>query len=475
MAHAPDTITQRPLPDWFDEAKFGIFIHWGIFSVPAFAPKTYDIVELLKGHFDTMMAELPYVEWYQQAYGLKDSPTRKWHDETYGPDVTYEKDFRAEFENNLEHFDAKAWAKAFKMAGARYVVLVTKHHDGYTLWPSAHDNPNRPGWHAPRDLVGELADAVRAEGMRFGTYYSGGWDWTFTNLQFRTPVDMFASSPTSKKYNAYAEAHFRELIDRYEPCVLWNDICYPTANGLFELIEDYYKAVPDGIVNDRWQQAGWLNALFRPKPMRMIGNVIGKQMLKKFDGTFVGPPLDFADFRTPEFSRFDDIQDSKWEATRGMGHGFAHNRTETDADMISPRTLIQDFVDGVSKNGNLLLNVGPDGMGQIPDVQMSRLQAFGEWMDINGEAIYGTRPWVRPSADSAEGHTVRFTRKGDDLYAILFDPGTGGATLDLPVNPDAVNALGCEVRASSDGTKLRLDWTGTLKTAALTLKIAGAA
>ena len=475
MAHAPDSITKRPLPQWFDDDKFGIFIHWGIFSVPAFAPKKYDIVEILKNHYSTMMAELPYVEWYQQAYGVKGSATRRFHEETYG-DATYEVDFRKTFEEGLENFDPKAWARAFKMAGARYVVLVTKHHDGYTLWPSKHDNPNRPGWHAPRDLVGELADAVRAEGMRFGTYYSGGFDWTFSKLQFYTPVDMFASTLTSKKYNAYADAHYRELIDRYQPCVLWNDIAYPTDRGLHTLIEDYYEAVPDGVVNDRWQQSSWLNAAFRPKPMRMLGDAIGKRLMKKFSGTFVGPRLDFADFRTPEFSRFDDIQTDKWEATRGMGHGFAHNRTETDADLLTPRELVQDFVDGVSKNGNLLLNVGPDGIGQIPDIQMSRLTAFGEWMATNGEAIYGTRPWTKPAMQTREGQQVRFTKKGQDLYAVVFDPAAGGATLEgFAADPASITGLGTDVRASSDGTSLRLDWDGALKTPALVIKATGGA
>lgn len=477
MADIPASITENALPEWYDDAKFGVFIHWGIYSVPSFAPKAKNVVELLKNNFDDIQAQLPYVEFYIQAQKIKGSATQKFHEETYGPDVTYEKDFRAQFEKQLEGFDAKAWAKSFKAAGAKYVVMVTKHHDGYVMYPTSVRNPKRPGYHAPRDLVGELADAVRAEGMRFGTYYSGGLDWTWSNIDVKSLADIFASMLTDKKYNAYVDAHYREIIERYQPCTLWNDISYPTHAGLYELLEDYYKAVPDGVVNDRWSAAGWLNAAFRPAPMRALASFLGRNLMKKFDGTFVGPQIPFADFRTPEYSVFDDIQTDKFEMTRGMGHGFGHNHTETDADMITPEDMVQSFVDAVAKNGNLLLNVGPDGWGQIPDIQQTRLTAMGDWMSINGDAIYGTRPWTRASGKSDEGHDVRFTRKGDDLFALVFNPGKGPITLsDISANPAEAKVLGgldATINAAGHGVQITLP--GALKTPVLAVKLSGAA
>ncbi|MGB1087317.1 MAG: alpha-L-fucosidase, partial [Alphaproteobacteria bacterium] len=288
---------------------------------------------------------------------------------------------------------------------------------------------------------------------------------------------IFASMLTDKAYNAYVDAHYREIIERYEPCALWNDISYPTERGLHQLVADYYKAVPDGVVNDRWHPAGMINALFRPKPMRALANFLGKRLMNTFDGTFVGPQLDFADFRTPEYSTFDDIQSDKFEMTRGMGHGFGHNHTETDDDLISPREIVQGFVDGVSKNGNWLLNVGPDGHGKIPDIQMSRLEAMGQWMQANGEAIYDTRPWKRAQGTSAEGHELRFTQKNGDLYITVFDPGKGPITLtDITADAAKVSILGgLDVNVSSNGNALLLTLPGQLKTAALSLKIEGGA
>jgi alpha-L-fucosidase len=219
-------LRRHRVPAWWQDAKLGIFVHWTIASVPAFAPVGADFSSLLKSERRDAYSLSPYVEWYQNSLRFPDSPVARYHHQTYG-DRSYES-FRAEWEAGLELWDPQAWAEKFKASGARYVVFVAKHADGYCLWPTDVPNPNRLGWHARRDVVGELAGAVRGAGMRFGLYYSGGMDWTFNQRPVGSMADVLASIPRGD-YPAYAEAQVRELIDRYRPSVLWNDIAWPAV------------------------------------------------------------------------------------------------------------------------------------------------------------------------------------------------------------------------------------------------------
>ena len=308
------------------------------------------------------------------------------------------------------------------------MVLVTKHHDGFCLWPSAIANPKRAGWTSGRDLVGELAEAVRAAGMRFGLYYSGGIDWTFTRRPLKSMADLLAPMPVGA-YPAYAERQTRELIDRYAPSVLWNDIAWPTGEArLFDLFTDYYRAVPDGVVNDRWRTAAPGPSPLRSRAARDALDQRFKAAIAANPAAFEGvipAPVPHSDFRTPEYVRVPDTQDKKWEATRGMSHSFGFNRNDTEADYASAQTLIADFIDGVSKNGNLLLNVGPRADGSIPQPQAERLKAFGLWLKTNGAAIYQTRPWTQAETQTDTGLGVRFTAKGETLNLIILGAPTG--------------------------------------------------
>jgi alpha-L-fucosidase len=139
----------------------------------------------------------------------------------------------------------------------------------------------------------------------------------------------------------------------------------------------------------------------------------------------VPPPVPHSDFRTPEYAKLPNISAKKWEATRGMSHSFGFNRNDTEADYAPFETLLGDFLDGVSKNGNLLLNVGPMADGTIPHEQMERLNKFGAWLRANGEAVYGTRPWANAEAITSDGTAVRFTTKGSKVYAILLGAPAG--------------------------------------------------
>lgn len=415
-------LNARPVPDWYQDAKFGIFIHWGAFAIPGFAPRLGSIGEAFAKDYDRAVAMVPYTEWYCNAIKVPGTPSAEFHQTHYG-DAPYS-DFKQPFEEGLKQWDPAAWAEAFRDAGARYVVLVTKHHDGLCLWPSEVANRHQKDWTTRRDLVGELAEAVRAVGLRFGVYYSGGIDWTFNRRPMRTLGDFIASTPGGD-YPAYAMAQVRELIDRYEPSVLWNDISWPTRPGpLYQLFADYYRAVPEGVVNDRWVAGSLQRDLLRIGPVRRYADRKIKAAIARQSGEaskgIIPPEIPHSDFRTPEYAAFAEIQVKKWEATRGMSHSFGFNRNDTEADYASAETLIHDFIDAVSRNGNLLLNVGPRATDAgIPGEQLSRLKQFGAWLRRNGDAIYGTRPWTRSDGETECGQAVRFTAAPGRLNLIF--------------------------------------------------------
>ncbi len=423
-----ESLSGRELPSWFDDAKFGIFIHWGVFAIPAYGEHFGDISAIFKHDYDRAVARSPYSEWYQNSIRVPGTASHAFHQETYkGAPYT---DFKEPFVEGLKEWDPDAWAETFKNSGARYVVLVTKHHDGFCLWPSNVPNPHLNNWFTERDIVGELAAAVRRAGLRFGVYYSGGIDWSFNKDPIRTLGDFVGSVPKGE-YGNYATAQVRELIDKYSPSVLWNDIAWPTdLDALFRLFADYYNKVPDGVVNDRWMHRSWYMRALSTGPGKWALDALAKRALAKSESGQKGvvpPRVPHSDFRTPEYTVFPDIQKKKWEATRGMSHSFGFNRNDTPDDYEPAEGLLHGFIDAVSKNGNLLLNVGPRGVdGSIPAEQTHRLKVFGDWLSVNGHAIYGTRPWYRAEARTACGLDVRFTVSNDKLNVILLGTPAGG-------------------------------------------------
>jgi len=215
-----------------------------------------------------------------------------------------------------------------------------------------------------------------------GLYYSGGYDWTFVRGPIAEAADYQKVKPQSEAYGKYVDAHYHELISRYHPAVLWNDIDYPKSGHPLEIMAEYYNAVPDGVIDDRFG-------------------------------------VRHSDFKSPEYQTLSKISPTKWEECRGLGRSFGYNRAEGEEETIAPDALIYLLVDVVSKNGNLLLDVGPESDGTIPPVQMSRLEALGTWLKQNGEAIYATRPWIRAEGQSGDGIPVRFTQTDSWLYVIL--------------------------------------------------------
>jgi alpha-L-fucosidase len=431
--YQPDeaSLNTHPVPPWFEDAKFGVFIHWGLFSIPGFAPRGR-FEDVLTHDYGRAMLVHPYAEDYWNAIKDDTTPSAAFHRAHYGA-MPYQ-GFKPMFMSRLALWNPDAWALTFASAGAKYVVLVVKYHDGFCLWPSTIPNPHQARWSSERDLVGELAKAVRAHGMRFGVYYSGGVDWTFRPRISRTLGDYSGSTPGAD-YPAYADAQVRELIARYRPDILWNDISWPTTRAsLFRLFADYYNVLPDGVVNDRWSEATALSLLMRLKPSRMAFDLLVAQAFAHNPDAIrdISPPaIPHSDYTTPEYTQYADIQAKKWETTRAIGNSFGYNRNETDADYAPARLLLTNFIDAVSKNGNLLLNVGPRGEDmEIPGEQVSRLRVFGDWLSRNGQAIYSTRPWTHAAATTAEGLQIRFTQGAGAVNVIPLGE-VSGTTLTI--------------------------------------------
>lgn len=390
-----ESLRQHELPRWYEDCKLGIFVHWGLYSVPAFAPPTCQLgdIELNEEWFSNN----PYAEWYYNSVKVGHGPSYDYHVEKYGKDFAYE-NFADMWK--AEKFDPCEWAEIFRKAGAKYVVLTTKHHDGFCLWPSAYTDYNSLKQGPGRDIMGELTEAVREKGMKMGAYYSGIIDWTHTKRPVTNGYESDYPDCISYEYSDYAYNQVMELIDRYQPSVLWNDIGWPVKGrqDLPYLFSYYYNTVEDGVVNDRW-----------------VGGLDNLEERENF----------WYDFSTKEYHIGDKSLDKKWEMTRGLGLSFGYNQMEDEDIYISGQELIRLLVDTVAHNGNLLLNVGPRADGTLPEVQKDRLLYLGRWMEKNSEAIYGTQIYKIQDMADRRGKQLCFTKKEDAVYLFVMNPERG--------------------------------------------------
>ena len=374
---------KRPTPDWFRDAKLGVFIHWGPYSVPAWAEPLGELgtippLEWFKHN--------PYSEWYYNTIRIPGSPAGKHHQEQWGG-RPYD-DFLDMWQ--AEAFDPAAVAEEIVAAGADYLVLTTKHHDGVCLWDAPGTGDRNTVKRGPkRDLVQAYADACREQGLRFGTYYSGGLDW---HVSPQDPIGLrddmeITERPLDAAYASYAASHIRDLVDRYSPDVVWNDIDWPDAgkdfgkDGVGTLFEEYYASTPEGVVNDRWQV----------------------------------PHFDFA---TSEYQNsLDNENEDVWENCRGVGLSFAYNSVEGRQHALSGPEAAKHLVDVVSRGGRLLLGVGPQADGTLPKWQSQILRDLGEWMKGGAEILKGLRPTKRIAEVSASW--VRFGVRDGKLLAFV--------------------------------------------------------
>jgi alpha-L-fucosidase len=433
------SLDARPTPAWFLDAKFGVFIHWGVYSVPAWG------------------AQGEYSEWYWRRI-ISDKPKeavwRDFHAKNYGTNFNY-MDFAPKF--TAELYDAKQWADLFARAGVKYVVPTSKHHDGYALWPSAEASRTwgRP-WNAleigpRRDVLGELATATRAAGLKFGFYYSL-YEW-FNPLWLKD---------RPRYVTEHMFPQFKDAVSRYAPAIIFADGEWDMPSKDWkseELLAWLYNESPsknEVVINDRW----------------------GKDSRHKHGGYY-----------TTEYAAGMQDGSHPWEESRGMAYSYGLNRAERFDDYKSTREFVLVLIDLVSRGGNLLLDIGPAADGTIPPLMEQRLLEIGDWLKVNGEAIYGTRfagrssQWTegaRPKQDYGEykvkynlldqvgqksknGVAVKqvfFTKKPDALYAISVGwPGKQLVLRDVNVPAGAtVTMLGVPgaLKTSLAGTTLTI-------------------
>jgi alpha-L-fucosidase len=396
-----ESLKQYRVPEWYRDAKFGIFIHWGVYSVPAFGN-----------------------EWYPRQMYLEGTEEFKHHVATFGPQARFGyKDFVPLFTG--ERINLAAWATLFKQAGARYVVPVAEHHDGFAMYDCSFSRWNAVNMGPQRDVIGELAGAVRSEGLAFGLSSHRAEHWWFFNggMQFGSDVrapayfdlygparpvsedlrDRNSQPPPNQEFLENWLARTSELMDKYQPQLIYFDWWIDQ-----HVFEPYLRRFAARYYNrgEEWQQGVVINYKHEAFPE-------GTAVLDVERGQLTG-------IRPLYWQTDTSVSQSSW------GY-IAHQEYRTvDA-------LIDDLVDIVSKNGNLLLNIGPRPDGTIPEPEQDILLEMGKWLAVNGEAIYNTRPWTIfgegptrvPEGEFTDrrrepftGQDIRFTTRDDALYAI---------------------------------------------------------
>ena len=405
------SLQQYTTPDWFRDAKFGIFIHWGVYSVPAFGN-----------------------EWYPRNMYVQGTPEHDFHIETFGPHTEFGyKDFIPQFK--AENFDPCAWTDLFKESGAKYIVPVAEHHDGFAMYDSSFSKWNAVNMGPKRDVIGELAQATRDAGMTFGLSSHRAENWWYFNGGREFPSDVQnpdfagiygppAPGPLinsdvwrSLDWQPRPDAAFldnwlartQELVDKYQPQLIWFDwwIEQLVFTPYIQKFAAYYYNR-----GEEWDQ----------------GVVINYKNQAYELGTAVW------DIERGQSSSLRDIPWQTDTAISKNSWGYVRNHVYK-----MPSQIIGDLIDIVSKNGCLLLNIGPKPDGTIPEEEAEILREIGRWLAVNGEAIYGTRPWKvygEGPTQITEGHftdtarraftyqDIRFTTKENALYALLLaDPG----------------------------------------------------
>lgn len=403
------SIDSRPVPAWFTDAKFGIFIHWGVYSVPAWAPADAPIGIYAK-----------YAEWYWHRSVVPGGEAypyfKAFHDSLYGRGFHYQ-DFAGMFKAEL--FNPVQWADVFARSGAKYVVLTSKHHEGFCLWPSAQSwNWNAVDIGPHRDLAGDLSRAVKEKGLHMGFYYSL-YEWF--NPLYKTNVEKYVDD--------HMIPQLKDLVTRYEPDIVWTDGEWDHPS-------------------ETWKSTEFLSWLYNESPVKervVVNDRWGKETRSKHGGIYT-TEYDLVHEQTG----IGDASAHPWEECRGIGTSFGYNRMEDLDNYMTSKALINLLVEKVSGGGNLLLDIGPTADGRIPVIMQQRLLDIGDWLKVNGEAIYGTETWPGKPKQPVPG--VFFTVKGKDLYVICTTWPQNSLTV-----PGVISCKGVELLGSPVPVKSRAD------------------
>ncbi|KAI9740399.1 MAG: hypothetical protein M1834_004979 [Cirrosporium novae-zelandiae] len=419
-----DSLTKHEAPDWFSDAKYGIFIHWGPYAVPGWGNSTPTEV---------------YAEWYwwYSHHRAADSAnTYEYGLCTFGPNVVYD-DFFQNFTGS--NFSAKEWVDLFADAGAQYFVLTTKHHDGFALFDTANTtNRNSLHYGPKRDIVGELFDAAKTyqPQLHRGTYFSlpEWYNPDFGPYGFAQSTGNASTSwPGILAVNPYTNIT-EPYTGRIPVSDFITDLMVPQMNILAYNYSTEIMWCDCGAANGSASfAAAWYNAA-RSENREVTMN------------SRCGIP-EGSDFDTPEYATFSSISPRKWESNQGMDpKSYGYNRATPTKNYMNASTIITSLVDMVSKNGNFLLDVGPQADGTILDVEASHLKEAGKWIKAHGEAIFNTTYWfITPEVTTAANTSVRFTQTEDAFYILFLEQPAGTEVIDVLVpvlESDTISMIG---------------------------------
>jgi len=380
-----DSLDARPLPSWYDESKFGIFIHWGLFSVPSYGCNGGGASG----------------EWYWWVLrGEKNPCLVEWHTKTYGEDFKYE-DFATMWKTPI--FDPDSWAELFEDSGAKYVVLTSKHHEGFANWPS-NNSWNWNSWdNGPhQDNVAMVTNAVRKRGLHMGLYHSL-FEW-FNPLYL---TDRSNNGTTSFYTDTVLHPQLHDIVNSYLPELIWSD-------GDWEMNDTY------------WRSQEFLAWLYNESPVR--DTVVVNDRWGNGDSCLHGGYYTCDDRYNPGV-----LQPHKWENALTIDRNSWGFRRNADInDMLSIEELLFQLASTVACGGNMLLNVGPTSEGTIIPVFEERLRQIGAWLKVNGESIYSSVPW-RAQNDTAADTWYTKSRKGDVYAIVLSWPSDSVVRLTEPV------------------------------------------
>ena len=388
-----DSLDAHPLPDWFDDAKFGMFVDWGLYSIGGWAPRKPD--------------GAMYPDWY--LFNMYHQPeTKEYHQKTWGADFQRD-DFIPLF--TAAEYNPDALADLAMESGIRYIVPFCKHHDGFCLWDSSYTERDAADAGPKRDLMRPMVEACRKRGLKFGFYFSvDEWEYPIINDAGAQLVRVWGQGPvrtvpfdeagTKGKISGkkpvrdfvqdYIVPQAKEFIVKYDPDILWFDGEWDLPveqRGTREIVAYFY------------------NHAEGRKPVA-ANDRIGADTRGKH-----------GDFYTSEFHDGHATLAHKWEENRSIGQSYGYNQEDNDSNVLSPEKLIHMFIDTVAQGGNLLLMVNLTGPGALPDMQVRRLKALGAWLKVNGEAIYGTRTYK-----TAKEGDIWFTRSKDDKFVYAISP-----------------------------------------------------